>query len=142
MVTIEYSGLWHDDDLELMSMDNMVFGTYQFMRNMKSMLEHEHDLRSTFWQSWIGVNHRSFEAQELIGTKVVQVLSGTPADGVLQAGDIITRVNGRPITSYDDLEITITELGPGHSVTINAVRELQDMTVMLQTVPYGSNGAK
>ena len=41
-------------------MDNMAFGTYRFMRNMKSVLETDQDIRSTFWSSWIGMNHYTY----------------------------------------------------------------------------------
>ena len=89
LVRIEYTGLW-SNEREYMMMDNMAFGTYRFMRNMKSVLETDQDIRSTFWSSWIGMNHYTYRNDGIEGVKVVEVIAHTPADGVLEEGDIIT----------------------------------------------------
>ena len=59
-------------------MDNMAFGTYRFMRNMKSVLETDQDIRSTFWSSWIGMNHYTYRNDGIEGVKVVEVIAHTP----------------------------------------------------------------
>ncbi|WHT48496.1 hypothetical protein QNH10_01240 [Sporosarcina thermotolerans] len=46
-MAIEYTGIW-SGDFEMMQADNMAFGTYQFMRNLKSVYEGKDDLRSVF----------------------------------------------------------------------------------------------
>ncbi|GAB6927471.1 hypothetical protein JCM10914A_14540 [Paenibacillus sp. JCM 10914] len=68
LVAIEYTGLWSNEQ-EYMMMENMAFGTYRFMRNMKSVLENDQDIRSTFWSSWIGMNHYTYQGESLKGVK-------------------------------------------------------------------------
>ncbi len=51
---------------------------------------------------------------ELLGTgvDVVEVIDGAPADGVLQAGDIITAVDGMPVASDAELIAAIADERP------------------------------
>lgn len=136
LVSIEYTSLW-SGDLGIMSMENMAYGTYRFMRNMKNVLECGQDIRSTFWKSWIGVNHRSHEGNEANGVTVVQVIEGTPSEGVLQVGDIIIQVDGCDVLSYDDLEEKITCMEPSGSLQIKYLRNGLVEIAEMMTVPFG-----
>jgi len=136
-VTIEYTGLWAGD-IGLMEMENMMFGTYQFMRNFKSVLEETGDIRHTFWQSWIGMNHRTVNYEDRTAIKVVQVIADTPAYGVLKEEDLILSLNGVSITCYDDFERMISEEAPNQGVQLNVIRDGAASTVHLTTIPYGS----
>ena len=120
----------------MMQADNMAFGTYQFMRNLKSVYEENTDLRSRFWRSWIGVLHRT-NRSGIPGVKVVKVQPNTPAEGLIQDGDIITNVNGIQIASYDDVEIIVSETEPGKQITLTVMRDDQQLEIELMTVPYG-----
>lgn len=136
VVAIEYTGSWVND-IGMMQMENMLFGTYQFMRNLKSVFEEENDLRSSFWRSWIGVLHTTNDAGELPGSKVVQVQSNTPADGFIQIGDIITGVNGLATRTYDDVEKLISEMIADTKVRIEINRDGQQQALAFKTVPFG-----
>lgn len=136
-VTIEYTGLW-SGAMGMMQMENMMFGTYQFMRNMKSMLEYEQDHRNLYWRSWIGMNHRTIPHQDTSAVQVVQVLSHTPAYRILQEGDVIIAVNDLPIHHYEELERIITEMEPYKDLRLLVCREDQLYPILLQTIPYGS----
>ncbi|MFD2443048.1 SRPBCC domain-containing protein [Bacillus sp. CGMCC 1.16607] len=137
LVTIEYTGLW-SGNLGIMEMENMCFGTYQFMRNLKSVLEVNDDIRHSFWLSWIGVNHKTTSSIETPGTEVVSIIPNTPAFGLLHIGDIITYVNGISIDGYEPFERFITETIPNQRVTLEINRSGQQIKVELNTVPYGS----
>jgi uncharacterized protein YndB with AHSA1/START domain len=134
-VTAEITGLWIGD-LAHYTMDNMAFGTYQFMRNLKSVIEKEEDIRSSFWKSWIGVSHTA--QSETIGTKVVRVKEGTPAYGFLETGDIITAVDGQNVHSHDDFEIYVTEKGAEKEIYLDVIRSKKQLKVCLKTVPFGA----
>lgn len=134
LVSIEYTGSWAGD-IGLMEMDNMLFGTYQFMLNLKSVLEKEVDLRKNFWKSWIGVLHRTVDKRE--GTKVVQVIASTPADGLLEVDDVITAVNGNTVQCYDDLESYVFSCDPGQNLIISLNRDGQELPVSLHTIGFG-----
>lgn len=131
-VTVSYTGLWVGD-LGHAMMNNMAFGTYQFMKNLKSQLECDVDIRDGFWKSWIGITHTTSEQ----GTKVVKVVSGTPAFSQLQEGDIIDGLDGACVRDHDDLEDRITSKDPETLVILDVLREGLPLKVQLQTVPFG-----
>jgi len=136
LVSIEYTGLW-SNEREYMMMDNMAFGTYRFMCNMKSILEDQSDLRSTFWSSWIGVNHYTYRDGDIEGVKVVEVFPHTTADGVIEIGDIIIRANGETISEYDEFEDIVTSMTPGEEINIEFIRHRTLHHAVLSVLPYG-----
>ncbi|MGG4106496.1 SRPBCC domain-containing protein [Paenibacillus lautus] len=136
LVHIEYTGSWSNEQ-EYMMMDNMAFGTYRFMRNMKSVLETDQDIRSTFWSSWIGMNHYTYRREGIEGVKVIEVFPHTPADGVIEEGDIISRAAGQVIRSYDELEDKVTSMQPGQQIVIEFVRHGEPSSATLMVLPYG-----
>lgn len=136
IVTIEYTGLW-STSFELMEMENMLFGTYQFMRNLKSVLETKCDIRSSFWLSWIGITHKTTNFNNSTAIEVISIISETPAVGLIEKEDIITHLNGSEILHYDDFEKTITELGPFKEVSLSIIRNGKKVFVSLETLPYG-----
>ncbi|TQR20453.1 SRPBCC domain-containing protein [Psychrobacillus vulpis] len=136
LVSIEYTGSWVGD-IGMMEMDNMLFGTYQFMLNLKSIYEEGIDIRSKFWRSWIGILHRTYKMGEVLGSRVVKVQPNTPADSHIQVGDMITKVNGTATHSYDDVEKIISELGADKEVTIEINRNGLPLLLTLKTIPFG-----
>ncbi|QTD40472.1 SRPBCC domain-containing protein [Sporosarcina sp. Te-1] len=135
LVGIEYIGSWCGD-IEMMEADNMAFGTYQFMRNLKSVYEEDMDLRTRFWKSWIGVLHRTNPGAKL-GAKVVAVQPDTPAEGFVEVGDIITHVNGITTATYDDVEIAISESEVGERILLRISRGGEQVEVELTTIAFG-----
>lgn len=136
VVSIQYTGSTWSGDYEIMQADNMSFGTYQFLRNLKSIYEGNADLRPRFWISWIGVFYRT-NRDGIPGVKVVKVQPNTQAEGLVQVGDIITCVNGTEIFSYDDVEIIVSETEPGKPIKLIVMRDGQELEIELMTVPYG-----
>jgi S1-C subfamily serine protease len=47
------------------------------------------------------------------GARVVDVVADTPADGVLQPGDVIVAVDGAPVTTAHDLSTALESAPPG-----------------------------
>ncbi|MFS0690177.1 SRPBCC domain-containing protein [Sporosarcina sp. 179-K 8C2 HS] len=135
VVSIEYTGIW-SGDFKMMQADNMSFGTYQFMRNLKCVYEGDEDLRSRFWRSWIGVLHRT-NPNGIPGAKVVKVQPNTPADGLVEVGDVITSVNNLETASYDDVELIVSETEPNKIIMLTVMRDGRQFEIELMTVPYG-----
>ncbi|GKV56143.1 hypothetical protein NCCP2222_20900 [Sporosarcina sp. NCCP-2222] len=135
LVGIEYIGSWCGD-IEMMEADNMAFGTYQFMRNLKSVYEEDTDLRGRFWKSWIGVLHRTNPGDQP-GAKVVVVRPNTPAEGLVKVGDVVTHVNGTATATYDEVEIAISEAEVGEHILLRMIRGGEQVEVELSTVAYG-----
>jgi len=67
------------------------------------------------------------------GAEIQSVVDGMPAQGVLQVGDIITQVDGQPITTTSTLVQTIGRHRPGEQVTLTVRRGGEDLTLELAT---------
>jgi Do/DeqQ family serine protease len=64
------------------------------------------------------------------GAFVTQVAPESAAEeGGLQAGDVIVSVNGRPLTSFNELRAKISTLGAGTEVELGVVRDGDEMTL-------------
>lgn len=64
------------------------------------------------------------------GVLVSEVSSGTPAASAgIQAGDVITGVNGRAVMSSADVVREVREAGPGSTLEIGLMRNRKEMTV-------------
>ncbi len=72
------------------------------------------------------------------GAQVGRVVSGSPADTAgLKAGDMITAIDGKSITSADDLTATMSAHAPGDKVTLTVTRSgsTKSIVVTLGTRP-------
>ena len=71
------------------------------------------------------------------GAAVMQVTSGSPADTAgIQNGDVIVRLDGKAVTSADQLQVAIQADKPGQRVQIGLYRGQKQVTV---TATLGSN---
>jgi serine protease Do len=71
------------------------------------------------------------------GVLVAGTVRGTPAFGRLQAGDIITGIDGKPVETSRDLRNRIAAISPGTEVTLNVFRngDKTDVKVKLGEQP-------
>jgi len=70
---------------------------------------------------------------------VVQTEPGYPADGVLRAGDVITAVDGKPVTGQSSLTSLISAHPPGSTLTVTIERNGQTQTVQVGTKESGGH---
>ena len=93
-------------------------------------------------RGWIGVESTTLtpELAENLGAASAQgviitgVLNGGPAARAgMRPGDVVTRINGRPIRTVAELRAGITALRPGTAATFTALRQGQN--VEMQLVP-------
>jgi putative serine protease PepD len=57
------------------------------------------------------------------GARIARVEAGSPAAGAgLKAGDVITAIDGRPVSSADDVVQGLSAMSPGDSVTLTVQR--------------------
>jgi putative serine protease PepD len=67
----------------------------------------------------VGTGDRIAALHELPGARIVAVAPGSPASGAgLKVGDIVVKVNGRPMTSGDELVAATRTLVPDDVVTV------------------------
>lgn len=78
---------------------------------------------------WLGVTFQ----QTAEGAHVTEVISGSPAEEAgLQEGDIITAVDGRPVTLDQPLNEVIGQYAPGDRVALIVMRDGQERTVRVR----------
>jgi PDZ domain-containing protein len=65
-------------------------------------------------------------------TRVLAVIGGRPAAGVLQAGDIITSVGKKKVTTPDSLETIMKSVHPGDDLTVGYTRSGAHHTATLR----------
>lgn len=73
------------------------------------------------------------------GALVQRVFSGSPAASVLQAGDVITAVNGRPVDSREAFNTATATLASGQTITLTIVRAgaARDVQIRAAEPPKG-----
>lgn len=74
-----------------------------------------------------------------IEVMVALVSKGTPADGRLKAGDVITSVDGSAVTNANTLRTLIGRRTPGQSVSLGILRAGKALRVVLITIPDPQN---
>ena len=81
----------------------------------------------------LGVNAKSVTDGTSDGAQILNVRQGGPAAraGVLE-GDVITRVDDRPVASADELTVAIREHRPGETVTLGVVRGGRPLALQAQ----------
>jgi uncharacterized protein YndB with AHSA1/START domain len=119
-VSIEYQASFISD-MNPAIKENMLFGTGQFLENLKSVYENGTDLRSELWKGWIGILHTTNEG--IRGTRVVQVQEGSVAAiaGILPE-DIIMEIDGEEIAGYETFETTLNKKAVNRTVTLTVGR--------------------
>ena len=133
-VSIEYQASF----LSAMSQDqreNMLFGTGQFLKNLKSVYETNTDIRPDLWKAWLGITHTTNNGGK--GTLVLQVKKDSAAAVAgVKPEDIIEELDGEEMTGYESFEITINKKDINQNVTLTIDRKNEKLTVNCVVEPY------
>ena len=66
------------------------------------------------------------------GAQILNVRQGGPASRAgVQEGDVVLRVDDRPIASADELVVAVREHPPGQTVSLGVVREGRPLTLQV-----------
>ncbi len=85
-------------------------------------------------------NAHFFGLKDASGAIVAQVTPGSPASRAgLQQGDVITALNGQPMTDSSALQVAVSEINPGTSITLNVLRNGQPLTEHLTVGEFGKD---
>lgn len=80
--------------------------------------------------------HGSLNASIASNLQILQVFDGGAAEHAhLSPGDIITKVNGQPLKSLDDLIAIVGKLAPGKSIKLEYLRDNKASEVSLTLMP-------
>jgi serine protease Do len=92
-------------------------------------------------RGWLGVSIRSVSDQPDLaksfgyqgdsGVMVEQTFPNTPASGKLLDGDIITEVNGQPVSDVTELRNLIAQTPPNTAVKLHLFRDQKEMDVQI-----------
>ncbi|MFC4101202.1 PDZ domain-containing protein [Paenibacillus xanthanilyticus] len=67
------------------------------------------------------------------GVRVLLVSSESAAEGMLQAGDLLTKLNGKAVTTVAELAEAMKHVVPAHNVTVTLVRSGRVLTLDVPT---------
>lgn len=74
-------------------------------------------------RGWLGAAGND-EPGRTDGARIGQIYEGTPAaDAGLREGDVVTKVDGKSVSSFEDLRGRIAELEPGHTALLEVTRD-------------------
>ena len=86
-------------------------------------------------------NAHFFSLKEASGAIVADVTPGSPASRAgLQQGDVITGLNGAKIVDSSALQVQVSEMSPGTSITLDVMRNGSPSTVHLTVGEYHAQG--
>jgi PDZ domain-containing protein len=105
---------WIDDDVDVFARDEVLQGR-DVDENRQVNLQMMSDSKQVATQ--VALERLGYEVDVTVGQVVVEVLPDTPADGVLEAGDVITAIDGEPFDDGQDLSRLLGDEGPGESIT-------------------------
>ncbi|KGR74265.1 SRPBCC domain-containing protein [Ureibacillus sinduriensis] len=133
-VTIEYKASFIGE-MELSDIENMLFGTGQFLQNLKSVYETGIDHRANYWKAWIGIIHTTDHAIE--GTKVVEVREGSAAAiaGIVE-NDIVVGIDGVAIWDHASFERAVNEKAPDSTAILTIRRNKEKLQVGCRVEAY------
>lgn len=119
-VSIEYQASFISEMNEA-TKENMLFGTSQFLGNLKSVFESNIDNRATFWNTWIGITHTTDEREQ--GIKVLHVNEDSVAAAAgIHKEDIIVELDGEKIDGYETFERALNQKSVNDSVALTLLR--------------------
>lgn len=108
--------------------ENMLFGTTQFLENLKSVYETGTDNRPKFWKTWIGIVHTTNQRSR--GTKVLQVKEGSVAAAAgIKPDDVIVEIDGDEIGGYESFEKTLNKRTVNTLVALTIVRKSEKFRI-------------
>jgi Lon-like protease len=77
---------------------------------------------------------------EVVG--ITDILKGSPAARVLREGDVLTAVDGRPVTSWASLSVLLDGRSPGQPVTVTVDRRGVVKVFDMTTISNGQGGTE
>ncbi|WP_313800820.1 SRPBCC domain-containing protein [Cytobacillus sp.] len=116
--------------------ENMLFGTKQFLENLKSVYETGIDIRSKFWKAWIGIVHTTNDRGKGTRVLLVKEASASAAAGI-RTDDIIIEIDGVEISGYESFERALNNSAVNSTVplTIRRNDEILRLNCLVDAYP-------
>jgi len=105
---------WLDDDIDIYGRDE-VLGDRDVDENRQVNLQMMSDSKQVATQ--VALERLGYDVQVTVGQLVVDIVPDSPADGVLEPGDVITAVDDQPFDDAEDLTRALADDPPGDEIT-------------------------
>src|SRR6266576_2553678 len=84
-------------------------------------------------------NSKFFDLKKAEGAVVTQVEPNSPgAKGGLKTGDVITQLDGKPVSDAGDLQVVVGQKQPGTTIKLEVIREGKNVTVPVTLEKMGA----
>jgi serine protease Do len=86
-------------------------------------------------------NAKFFGLKDIAGALVSQVTPDGPgAKGGLHSGDVVQAVNQTPVQGASDLQLAVSEIAPGTSITLHIIRDAKPMEIKVTVGEFKQPG--
>ena len=84
-------------------------------------------------------NSKFFDLKKAEGAVVTEVQPNSPgAKGGLKTGDVITQLDGKPVSDAGDLQVVVGQKQPGTTIKLEVIREGKNVTVPVTLEKMGA----
>jgi serine protease Do len=84
-------------------------------------------------------NSKFFDLKKAEGAVVTQVEPNSPgAKGGLKTGDVITQLDGKPVSDAGELQVVVGQKRPGTTINLDVIREGKNVTVPVTLEAMGN----
>ncbi len=132
---------WLDDDIDVFPRDD-VLGGRDVDENHELNLQMMTDSKEV--ATFVALDRLGYDVTMSVGQAVNDVVPDSPADGVIEPGDVITAIDGETFDDPDDLTRLLGDEVPGDLVTVSlqtAPGEEEDVEIALEASPDDPNRA-
>ena len=107
---------WLDDDIDVFPRED-VLGGRDVDENRQVNLQMMTDSKQV--ATYVALDRLGYDVTITVGQAVSDVVPDSPADGVIEPGDVITAIDGEAFDDPDDLTRLLEDEAPGDEVTVS-----------------------
>jgi PDZ domain-containing protein len=107
---------WLDDDIDVVPRDDVLSGR-DVNENRELNLQMMTDSKEV--ATFVALDRLGYDVSMMVGQAVSDVVPDSPADGLIEPGDVITAIDGEQFDDPDDLSRLLADEAPGDHVTVS-----------------------
>jgi PDZ domain-containing protein len=107
---------WLDDDIDVVPRDDVLSGR-DVNENRELNLQMMTDSKEV--ATFVALDRLGYDVSMMVGQAVSDVVPDSPADGLIEPGDVITAIDGEQFDDPDDLSRLLADEAPGDQVTVS-----------------------
>jgi Lon-like protease len=131
---------WLDPDRELLSVEQVYpsgIDRDDYLAGQRNRFSRQFDIAAA-----VGARAAGVEVELVTEAVVVDVLPGSPADGLLAPGDAVLEANGEPIVAAEELQAVTRAAGPGDELVMSVRHAGEIRRVVAVLEELGEDGAR